>query len=127
MSQPPTLSQSPPSRWPPVALVLLVFLAFLPAIFGEFTWDDDQWLLNNHAVQSASGLRAIWNPAHQDLHYYPLIFTMYWLAHQFWGLAPLGYHLLNTALHAVAAVLLYRILRRLRLRAAFLAAAVWAI
>ncbi|HUO09997.1 MAG TPA: tetratricopeptide repeat protein [Phycisphaerae bacterium] len=124
--------QSPASRTiPPIAapifLLLLVVLAFYPAVFGGYTWDDGAWLTDNINVRSPHGLSAIWNPAYQVLHYYPLIFSTYWIEFRLWGLNPLGYHLVNILLHAASAILLYKILRRLGLRAALPAAALWAI
>jgi len=48
--------------------------------------------------------------------------VQYWL----WGDATLGYHLVNILLHAMAAVMVALILRRLEIPGAFLAAAIFA-
>ena len=41
-------------------------------------------------------------------------FTAYWVQYQLWGLAPAGFHLVNIALHALSAILIWRILALLR-------------
>src|ERR1700744_5019225 len=104
----------------PLLLILLVLLAFSPAIFGGYTWDDDQWLTQNPMVLYSGGISGMWDPWKKRDPYSPLIYMTFRVCYQFWGLHPLGYHLLNILLHAGAAILLWRILVRLDLRGAFL-------
>jgi protein O-mannosyl-transferase len=53
--------------------------------------------------------------------------SAFWLEHRLWGDATLGYHLVNIAWHALAAILVAMILRRLAIPGAHLAAAVFAL
>ena len=47
--------------WQGGLIVLLVFLAYLPALGGGFVWDDDWWTTKLVALfQDPSGLRSIW-------------------------------------------------------------------
>jgi protein O-mannosyl-transferase len=107
-------------------IVLLTITAYLPALHGGFIWDDDDHLTKNPAMLSVEGLKQIWSsPA--VARYYPLTLTSFWVQRRFWGLQPLPYHAVNIALQAVNAVLLWRLLRRLQVRGAWVAAALWAV
>jgi len=108
-------------------LVGLIVLAYLPALWGGFVWDDDAYVTRNTALRSLGGLAAIWFQPGAVPQYYPLTFTSLWVDYRLWGLQPSGYHLVNVALHALAAVLLWRVLVLLRLPAAWAAAAVFAL
>jgi protein O-mannosyl-transferase len=107
------------------ALVAAVFLAYQPAWHGAFLWDDDMHLLNNPVLQPG-GLAQAWTCG-DYLNYWPLTFTVYWLEYKTWGLDPLGFHLVNIALHALAALLVWRLLVRLQIPGAMLAAAIFAL
>jgi tetratricopeptide (TPR) repeat protein len=56
-----------------------------------------------------------------------LVLTTFWAVHKVVGLSPWPYHLLNVLLHAGSAVLLWRVLRQLDVRGAWLGAALWAL
>jgi tetratricopeptide (TPR) repeat protein len=113
--------------WQGGLIVLLVFLAYLPALHGGFVWDDDTHISTNETLRSWQGLREIWFQPGATCQYYPLSFTLFWLGYQLWGLNPLGYHLLNVTLHSLVAVLLWQILQRLKVRGAWLAGMIFAL
>lgn len=110
---------------PAVALVLSAFLAYYPAIAGDFLWDDDQYVSDNRNLHDAEGLRRIWLEPTASPQYYPLVFTTFWLEYHLWGLHPAGYHVVNILLHAVAGILLWRLLVQLAAPAPWLIAAVF--
>lgn len=89
--------------------------------------DDDEYVTGNLTLHSLTGLRQIWINLHATPQYYPLVFTSFWLEYHLWGLNPAGYHVINVLLHALAAILLWRILRRLQLPGAWLAAGIFAL
>ena len=110
-----------------LALVLLVmFAAYLPAMRGGFIWDDDGHITKPE-LRSLPGLYRIWFEVGATQQYYPLLHSAFWLEHKLWGDNTLGYHLTNTAQHAIAVCLLYLILMRLKIPGALLAAAIFAV
>jgi len=94
---------------------------------GGFLWDDDAHITANGTLRSWQGLWEIWFKPGATCQYYPLSFTVFWAEYQLWGLHPLGYHLVNIALHCVVAVLLWQILKRLGVGGAWLAGAIFAL
>ncbi|HVC94844.1 MAG TPA: tetratricopeptide repeat protein [Pirellulales bacterium] len=103
----------------------LTLLAYLPASQGDFIWDDELYVTKNATLRSAEGLRDIWLHPQASPQYYPLVFTSFWLEYHCWGLRPLGYHAINILLHAANAVLFWRLLARLEVPGAWLAAAIF--
>ena len=102
-------------------------VAFLPAIIGGgYIWDDDTLLTANPLVHSPSGLVQIWE-GKNSRDYTPLTISAFWLEWRIWGARPPGYHIVNLLLHAISAVLLWRILVALRVRGAWLGALLFAI
>jgi tetratricopeptide (TPR) repeat protein len=112
---------------PGLLLVIATFMVYHPAWHGDFIWDDGVHISDNGALRSLDGLWAIWFKPGATCQYYPLTFTGFWIGYQLWGLNPLGYHLLNVLLQALAAVLLWQVLARLKVRGAWLAGAIFAL
>ena len=105
-------------------LVVVTFVAYQPAWHAGFIWDDDDHLTANPAMTAPDGLRMIWSSLAVS-RYYPLTLTSFWVQRRLWGLNPLPYHLVNIALNAINGLMVFLVLRRLRVTAAWLAAAVW--
>jgi hypothetical protein len=113
--------------WLACGLLLLLFTAYAPIFEAGFIWDDDAYVLDNLALRSVEGLRQIWAVPSATPQYYPIVFSSFWLEYQIWQLAPLGYHVDNLLLHGLCALLLWRLLLRLGIPGAWLAAAVFAL
>ena len=114
--------------WQGALIVLLVFLAYLPALRGGFIWDDDSWTTSKTGwLQDPSGLRLIWFQPKILQQYYPLSGTTFWVDYHLWKFWTTPYHVENVLLHALAAVLFWRLLLRLQIPGAWLAAAVFAL
>lgn len=101
-------------------LLLSTVIAYSNALNGGFVWDDDGHVTKPE-LQSLHGLWRIWFDLGSTQQYYPLLHSAFWVEHQIWGDAVLGYHLTNVALHATAAGLVILIARRLSLPGAVLA------
>src|SRR5258706_8200092 len=108
-------------------ITLLTVVAYLPALHAGFIWDDDSYVTENPTLRSVDGLAAIWFKPGATYQYYPLVFTSFWVERHLWGSPPFGYHLVNVLLHAVNAVLLWRVLRRLEIQGSWWAAAIFAL
>ncbi len=78
-------------------------------------------------MQSLDGLGRIWFHLGTTAQYYPLLYSAFWVEHQFWGDSVLGYHLTNIVLHAAGAFLVVLIVRRLALPGAWLAGFLFAL
>jgi protein O-mannosyl-transferase len=109
-----------------VLLVLLTVMVYLPTLRGGFVFDDPWLITGNPMVKADDGLYRCWFSA-EARPYYPLTWSLWWLEWRLWGANPMGYHAVNVLLHAVNAVLVWAILRRLKIPGAWLAAAVFAI
>ena len=109
------------------ALVALTVLAYLPALRAGFVWDDDLHVTQNEVVRTWQGLVDIWLRPGAILQYYHLTHTSWWIQYHLWGLAPLGYHLVNVLLHGSSAAVLWLVLGRLCVPGAWMAAAVFAL
>ncbi len=101
-------------------------LVYLPAMQGDFIWDDDKMLLDNRAMRSDGGLVDIWFTT-RSVDYFPLTYTLLWVQWRLWGDNATGYHVINVMLHALASLVMWRVLRRLKVRGAWFAAAIFAV
>jgi tetratricopeptide (TPR) repeat protein len=106
-------------------LILSVILTYIPVSKAGFVFDDEPILTANPCIVGPLGLREIWTTSAADIS--PLTFTTLWAEHALWGLASLPYHLVNVLLHGACAILLWRVLRSLRVPGAWLGAALWAL
>jgi protein O-mannosyl-transferase len=109
-------------------LVVATFLVYLPALPGKFVWDDDAWTTGlGRVLRDFSGLGSMWCRPTTLQQYYPLTATTFWLDYHAWGFWTLPYHVENVLLHALAALLFWRLLWRFRVPGAWLAAAIFAL
>jgi tetratricopeptide (TPR) repeat protein len=120
------------ASWIPVLLqgaviVLLTLVAYFPALRAGYIWDDDEYVTHNLTLRSLTGLRRIWVEPGATWQYYPLVHTSFWVQYQLWGADPFTYHLINVLLHALNAILFWRVLQRLSIPGAWAAALIFAL
>jgi tetratricopeptide (TPR) repeat protein len=109
-------------------LIALTLAAFYPILRNGFIWDDDRYIEQNIQLRTPTGLENIWlQPLKAEPRYYPLTHTTLWLEYQLWSQNPLGYHLDNLILHTASALLLWRLLLRLKIPGSFIAAIIFSI
>jgi tetratricopeptide (TPR) repeat protein len=103
-------------RYPLPAILLAALLAFANSLGNGFHFDDEHSLVENPHVRSLANIPAFFadpqlfsrNPGSEM--YRPLVLVSYALNYRLGGYAVQGYHLVNLALHALAAGMLWRVL-----------------
>src|ERR1700722_9080479 len=99
---------------------------YLPCLQGTWLWDDGLEVSQNAVLRTAGGWWTPWvHPAGMD--YFPLKSSLQWVEWNLWGANPLGYHLVNLALHFLSALLVWRLLHRLGVRWAFVGGLLFAV
>ncbi|MDH7482973.1 MAG: hypothetical protein QHH26_13540, partial [Armatimonadota bacterium] len=56
-------------------IVILIFVAYIPAIQGGYIWDDDVYVTENTLLTAPDGLRRIWFTLDSPSQYFPLVYT----------------------------------------------------
>ena len=127
--------EGPPSDFPYHAglgvllLGLLVAISYYPALMAGFIWDDVIFT-GAKPVREWTGLWDIWfhpKSLEREGHYWPVVYTSFWLEHKLWGFVPVGYHAVNLLLQLVNSLLVWRLMLRLAVPGAWLIAAVFAV
>lgn len=107
-----------------LVLVLLSFATYQKVWHAGFIWDDDAHVTKNAVIVGPLGVLDIWTSAAARIC--PLVLTSFWAEYHAFGLDPQPYHLVNVLVHALSAVVLWRVLVQLRAPGAWLGAALWA-
>jgi len=98
-----------------IILILVGFLAYLPSFFGNFVWDDEDFVYANKYVQNFQ-LDKFWTEnaiagrGKMSNYYRPIQFSMYSILYKVAGPNPFVYHLAGVILHITAAVLVFIVL-----------------
>ncbi len=111
-----------------LALFVLNILLFLPAMKGDFIFDDIHLVRDSPITQSPSFLRdflwqAFGDPMGKDVNskefekdvqfYRPLTSFSFWLDFKLWGFNTAGFHLTNILVHAFNVILLFLLVFRI--------------
>ena len=105
-----------------VTIMGLVFLIYWPVLRGQFVWDDHLLVGDNPLVTGKLGFGSVWFQTG-----FPLTTVAFWLQWLVWGSNPTPYHVINVLLHGLDAVLVWRLLARLKLPGAWLGAVFFAV
>jgi tetratricopeptide (TPR) repeat protein len=112
----------------PKACLLAIFTlaCYLPAIHGEWLFDDQSAISKNPLITQPGHLHEIWFST-EPIDYWPVSYTALWIQWRLWGEATTGYHLVNLALHVCVALLAWAVLARLRIPGAWTIALLFAL
>lgn len=95
-------------------IILLGFLCYSNSLRGEFVYDDDFLISSNASIRQFDVIKIFSQDiveSHFERPFYrPVQSITYAIDHLFWGLKPLGYHLTNTFIHILNAILIYVLL-----------------
>jgi protein O-mannosyl-transferase len=136
-------------------LLLIAFAVYAPIFDGGFLHDDDELVASNPVIQrggrgfgpeSWAGLRELWFPGPGSRNVFtlpgmfvPLDATARWLEWRMFGsdeqsaapeargIGAPGYHVVNVLLHALCALILWRVLVQLAIPGAWFTALAWAV
>ncbi len=103
-------------------LFLLVFFVYWPSLKGGFVWDDLVLVKKNPLATGELALRSVWFRSD-----FWLTTVATWIEWLMFRDSPTGYRVVNAILHSLSAVLLWRVLDRLKTCGGWLAAALFAV
>ena len=101
-------------------------MGFSPCIRGGWISDDKATIIHNRDLLETGGLGRIWRGADSP-DYFPLSETAQWAEWRLFHERTAGYHWVNVGMHLLASVLVWRLLRKLGLRPAWLGAMFFAL
>src|SRR5262249_15110635 len=98
--------------WRPSALIAAGVLVYSNALRGPFIFDDAETILANGQIRQWWRLRAVLSPERElPTAGRPLVNLSFAVDYALGGLVVFGYHLLNSALHGAAALLVFGVIR----------------
>ena len=104
-------------------LVALVLVVYLPVLPGSFVMDDKRLVTDGNPIFTGElTSHSVWFQTD-----FPLTLCAWSAQWLMWGDNPGGYHAVNILLQAVSALLLWRVLARLKIPGAWLAGAIFAV
>jgi hypothetical protein len=121
------------SRYGAIIVAVLAIAASLTGLLNEFSFDDVPVILKSPDIHSLSRMgrlffESYWRPEFGSFLYRPLTSVAFALEWAIGGGSPVAYHAVSIALYTACSVVLYRLARRIvPLRAALIAAAVFAV
>jgi len=103
-------------------IIILTVIAFSPVFINDFlfTWDDSTYITDNLMIRSLDlhSLRQMFTSQIGGT-YVPLPLLSYAIEYKFFGYNPLAFHVTNLLIHLCSSLLVFQILRRLRLAPLF--------
>lgn len=102
----------------PVFLIVVASqLIYLNSLSNQFVYDDEFTIVNNYFIKTWNNLPLLFQKDYfkisGELSYRPVVTLSYFIDYSLWHLNPQGFHLTNSFLHTLTAVLLFFMFTRL--------------
>ncbi|RWS15420.1 transmembrane and TPR repeat-containing protein CG4050-like protein, partial [Dinothrombium tinctorium] len=101
-----------------ILITIVTVVCYWPSLYGELVFDDKPAIIDNKDVRRSTPLYRLflddyWGmPMHKDVShksYRPLTVLTFRLNYLLHGLNPIGYHVVNIGLHALASILVHKL------------------
>ncbi len=108
----------PPVSWPALLLAAAVVVAATAGVYwnslgGAFVLDDHAWILDNASITRLANLGEVLFPTDSPaVAGRPIVSLTLAVNYALGGLNPVGYHVVNVVIHALAALVLLGVVRR---------------
>lgn len=101
-----------------ILLTLIVFIAYLPSLFGRFVWDDEDFVYANQYVQNFQIDKffidhAIAGRGKSSNYYRPIQMTTYSILYKIAGPNPTAYHVFSLLAHISATIALFYLFEKI--------------
>ena len=107
-------------------IVAATVVSYIPAIQSGFIWDDDHLLWRNETIKADDGLYQFWC-SKKAPDYYPITWSTFWVEWRLFGDRGMGYHISNVIQHAIGALLVWAVLRTLKIPGAWVVGLIFAL
>jgi protein O-mannosyl-transferase len=100
-------------------LVIATVATYLNCLPNRFVWDDELLIEDNSYIRNATYISTVFttdlfhDAGERAAYYRPLQTVSYMINYFFWGLNPLGYHVVNILCHLGCVLLLWRFIHKL--------------
>lgn len=92
-------------------IVALSIITYLNCIPNKFVYDDTSTIVENRLIKDWENFSALFKHDYfkysGELTYRPIVTLSYFIDYSLWHLNPMGYHIMNIALHTTNVVLIY--------------------
>ena len=107
-----------------IGLLVLMLAVYWRAFGYGFIWDNFTHIVNSDVLASPSGFFRLWT-THSTADFWPLSYSLFWIQKQLYGNDPIGFHSVNLALFFLSGLLIFKLLKKLNVKAAFFIAAIY--
>lgn len=92
-------------------IVVLTIITYLNCLPNQFVYDDTSTIVENRLINDWGNFQGLitydYFKYSGELTYRPLVTLSYFIDYSLWHLNPMGYHVVNVALHTLNVILMY--------------------